>query len=165
MRKGKKQRFARQEASRYKKLKKTSWRRADGMHSKMRRRLGGKGASPAVGYGSPARYKGLHPCGLKEVGIHNPSELDKIEDGQAVRISSRVGKRKRIELLKKIKELKLKVLNPTIGKVVIGDVDDLERFSEIKEYVRNFSFSEDVEDEEELLAKAKELGIKLEKGK
>jgi len=161
MGKGKKQRFVRQEAARYKRLKK-AWRRPDGMHSKMRKGIGGKGKSPSIGHGTPSADRDVHPCGMKEVLIHNLSELEGLGTGEAVRFSSRLSRRKKMEALKKAKTMKLKVLNPKLGSIVIGNADELERFAEVKEHVQKFSLSESVEEEEEITSKAKKLGIKLE---
>lgn len=103
--------FLRSKSSRYKRLGK-SWRKPRGRHHKMRRSFGGKPASPAIGYGGKAEQRCLHPSGYAEVLIHTPGELDSLDkDKQAVRIAAKVGKRKRDEILKKAKKLKLKVLN------------------------------------------------------
>jgi large subunit ribosomal protein L32e len=56
--------FQRGDASSYKKLGK-SWRKPRGRHNKMRKHLGGKMASPAVGYGTKAGLRGLHPLGIQ----------------------------------------------------------------------------------------------------
>jgi large subunit ribosomal protein L32e len=55
--------------------------------------------------------KGMHPSGYREILISNPSELKK-KNGIAVRISAKVGMRKRLEIQKKAEELGIKVLNP-----------------------------------------------------
>ena len=103
--------FQRGEAWRYKKLGK-SWRKPRGRHSKMRKRLGGKLASPAVGYGTKKGLRGLHPSGYREVLVYNPDALDTVDKKtHAARIAAGVGKRKRGEILKKAKKLKLVVLN------------------------------------------------------
>ncbi|MDP6459492.1 MAG: 50S ribosomal protein L32e [Candidatus Hydrothermarchaeota archaeon] len=103
--------FQRGEAWRYKKLGK-SWRKPRGRHSKMRKRLGGKMASPTIGYGTKDGLRGLHPSGYREVLVYNPNALDMVDkETQAVRIAAGVGKRKRGEILKKAKKLKLVVLN------------------------------------------------------
>lgn len=103
--------FQRGEAARYRKLGK-SWRKPRGRHNKMRNRIGGKPASPAVGRGTKKDVRGLHPSGYREVLVHNLNALEEIDRKiQAVRIASGVGKKKRGEILKKAKKLKLVVLN------------------------------------------------------
>jgi large subunit ribosomal protein L32e len=92
---------------------KESWRRPRGIHSKIRRREKSKIKMPSVGYGAPKELKHLHPSGFKEVLVYNLNDLQKIDPKkEAARIAHTVGKKKRIELLKKAEELKIKVLNP-----------------------------------------------------
>ena len=113
--KKKKPKFLRQMWKAYKRIRKVKWRRPKGSQSKLRKRMKGKGAVVSIGYGSPKEVRGLHPCGLKEVLVHNPKELEKVDpEREVVRISSRVGKKKRIEIIKKAEELKIKVLNPQV---------------------------------------------------
>ncbi|MBM4240118.1 MAG: 50S ribosomal protein L32e [Euryarchaeota archaeon] len=107
----KKPKFRRQESFRYKKLGE-KWRKPKGRTSKMRRYEKGKPAMPNVGYGSPKDRRGLHPSGYKDVLISNIRELKSLDPStQAGRISSTVGKRKKEILLKKAKELGIKILN------------------------------------------------------
>ncbi len=112
--KNKKPSFLRQDAHRIKKLKK-KWRRPSGRHSKMRLNLRGYRKQVSVGYGSPKKVKFLNKDGLKEIVVNNLRDLETVKEG-VVCIGSKVGLKKKIELLNKIKELKLKVVN-------IKDVD------------------------------------------
>jgi len=89
------------------------WRKPRGMHSKLRRHKKAKGFLPQPGYGSPKDLKYLHPSGFEEVPVFNIKDLEKINPSkQACRIASTVGKKKRLEIMKKTEELKIKVLNP-----------------------------------------------------
>ncbi|WP_088336245.1 50S ribosomal protein L32e [Methanopyrus sp. KOL6] len=109
--KRKKPKFRRQEWHRYKRLGE-KWRRPKGRHSKMRRKLKNRPKMPNPGYGSPKKVRGLHPSGYEEVLVYNPKDLEKIDPKrQAARIASRVGKRKRQEILDKAEELGIVVLN------------------------------------------------------
>lgn len=102
--------FKRAEYFRYKKLGE-KWRKPRGRHHKMRTYLGGKLSSPAIGYRTRAEVRGLHPSGYREVLVHNLKDLESIDKKtQAVRISGKVGKRKREIILKEVEKLKLKVL-------------------------------------------------------
>ncbi len=107
-----KKRFKRQEHARYKKLGE-KWRRPRGKTSKMRRYEKGKPAMPSIGYKSPRRGRGLHPSGYEDVIINNLDELESLDPlRQAGRIASTVGARKRELMLKRAKELGIKILNP-----------------------------------------------------
>jgi len=88
------------------------WRRNKGLHGKVRRHEKGKNKMPTIGYRAPKELRYLHPSGLKEALVFNLSDLEKIDQKtEAARISHAVGKKKRVEILKKAEELKIKVLN------------------------------------------------------
>ncbi|MEM7821208.1 MAG: 50S ribosomal protein L32e [Candidatus Aenigmatarchaeota archaeon] len=109
----KKPKFLRSGWKAYKRLRKAKWRKARGMHSKIRRREKGKPKMPNIGYGAPKRLKYLHPSGFREILVCNVKDLEKINpEKEAVKISSTVGKKKREEILKRAEELNIKILNP-----------------------------------------------------
>ncbi len=88
---------------------KPKWRRPRGLHSKLRLRKKGHSKVPKIGYGSPK--EGLSPE-FETTIIYNLKDLENINPkSQAVLIAGSVGKKKKIELLKKIKTLKINVLN------------------------------------------------------
>lgn len=92
---------------------KSPWRRPRGINSKIREKKKGKLPMPSVSYGAPKDMRYLHPSGFKEILVHNLGELEKVnKEKEAVRIASSVGNKKRGDILKKVEELKLKVLNP-----------------------------------------------------
>jgi len=108
----KKPKFVRR-AGRWLKRLGEKWRRPRGSQAKVRKRLKGKPRMPSIGYGAPKELRGLHPSGLKEVLVHTPHELERIDPKkEAVKIASTVGRKKRIEILRKAEELKIKILNP-----------------------------------------------------
>ncbi|NOZ81575.1 MAG: 50S ribosomal protein L32e [Candidatus Micrarchaeota archaeon] len=118
--KSRKPKFLRQNWFRLKRLGE-KWRRPKGRHSKLRRSFKAKGFKPDPGYGSPREVRGLHPCGLKEVLVFRPQDLEKINpEKECARISAKVGKKKRMEILKKAEELKIKVLNKGVENVSDG---------------------------------------------
>lgn len=91
----------------------TSWRKPRGIQSKVKIKQKGRIRMPNVGYGAPRALKYLHPSGFKEILVHNVAELMKVDKiKEAVKIAHTVGNRKRSEVLKKAKEMKIKVLNP-----------------------------------------------------
>lgn len=70
------------------------------------------GAMPSIGYRTPKTFRDFHPSGLKEVLVSNPKEIMAMGDESvAVRFASGIGKKKRVEMLKKADEKKLFVLN------------------------------------------------------
>ena len=103
--------FIRQDNPKRPKLKDV-WRKPKGVHSKIRHHFKGRRKMPSPGYKSPAKVKGLHATGLEMIAVFSPQDLAKIKkDAQGIIISKSVGKRKRLEILKKSKELGIKVLN------------------------------------------------------
>ncbi|MEM5778509.1 MAG: 50S ribosomal protein L32e [Candidatus Aenigmatarchaeota archaeon] len=110
--KRKKPEFLRKRGGIYKRLG-LKWRTPRGIHSQLRKHKREAGNLPKPGYGSPKEVKGLHPSGFEEILVFNVKDLEKINpQKQAVRIASKVGKKKRLEIMKRAEELKLKVLNP-----------------------------------------------------
>ena len=89
------------------------WRAPKGIHSKLRMHKREAGNLPRVGYGSPRSVKGLHPSGFEEIMVYNSNDVSKVNpQTQACRISSTVGRKKKMEIMKKANEMKIKVLNP-----------------------------------------------------
>lgn len=106
--------FLRRTWSRYSKLgkgrkKKRVWRRPTGRHNKMREKRKGYPAVVSIGYKSnrESRLK------IKEkipVKIYNIKDLEKIKENE-IAVVGNVGKRKKIEIAKKSKEMKIKIYN------------------------------------------------------
>jgi len=93
-----------------------TWRKPRGRYSNKRKKLKEAGPIPCIGYRQPKAVRGLHPSGYKEVLVHNVKELEKIDPKtEAARIASQVGLKKRLEIMKKAKELGIKILNPVRG--------------------------------------------------
>jgi large subunit ribosomal protein L32e len=88
------------------------WRRPRGKDNPMRLKLKGHPPVASVGYGTPEVIRGLHPSGLIPVVISNVKELEKLDPSKfLVYISSTVGLRKRLELIRKALELGFRVAN------------------------------------------------------
>ena len=108
----KKPRFLRQSATAYKRLGK-KWRKPRGIQSKLLHHEKSRGKMPSPSYGAPKKLRGLHPSGFKEVLVCSLKDLDKIDNKkEAVKISGKVGKKKKLTIIKKAEELKIRVLNP-----------------------------------------------------
>lgn len=120
--KRKKPRFVRQGGLHLKRVG-MKWRKARGIQSKLRQYKKNRGFLPKAGYGSPITSRYLHPSGLEEVLIHNVEGLKNIDSiKQCCRIASGVGKKKRIDILKKANELKIKILNPSRAEPIKKEV-------------------------------------------
>lgn len=106
-------RFVRCESWRLVRVKE-NWRRPRGISSKMRLEV--KGWPPRVksGYGKPKAVRHLHPSGFKEVLVYRPEDLDKVDpETQAIRIAHSVGRKKRLAIIERARELQIRVLNPS----------------------------------------------------
>jgi len=113
--KKKKPEFLRQEYFKHARLEE-KWRRPKGKHSKLRKHEKSRGSLPNPGYRSPKLVRGLNKLGFREVVINNPKELEKLnKDEDMAVIGSSVGKKKRLEILKKAEELGIRVANPRIN--------------------------------------------------
>lgn len=87
------------------------WRKPKGTQNKMRKKKKGKGKMPSPGYGK--KDKGKHPSGFYEKLVHNLEEIENVDtDKEAIRISRKVGKKKKEKILKKAEKEGIKVLNP-----------------------------------------------------
>jgi large subunit ribosomal protein L32e len=109
--KARKPTFVRSYFSRKKNLKKC-WRKADGLHNKIRLCHRGQSGRVEVGYGSPREVRGLSREGLLFVTVANVSQLNGLDSkSQIVVISSTVGNKKRLAILSEAKKIGLKVYN------------------------------------------------------
>lgn len=103
--------FRRQDSQRYKKVKNT-WRKPKGIQSKQRKEEKGHPAKPKVGRKKPEEDREKHPSGYREKLVHNLDEIQQVDkEKTAVRISAKVGKRKRKKIEKKAREKNIKILN------------------------------------------------------
>lgn len=109
--KSKMPRFTAQDIHKKKRIRKR-WRRPRGLHSKMRLNKKGYRRGVAVGYGSPKAVKGLHKSGLGQNLVLSVKELDGLDQKtQGVIVSGKVGLKKKLDIIKKAKELGLTILN------------------------------------------------------
>ena len=107
--------FRRQESWRYKRVAE-NWRRPRGVTSKMRKEESGHPAKVKVGYGSNLSTRGLHPRGLVERLVWRESDLELLDPKVCiVRVSARVGEKKRLGIIEKARERNFHIANP--GKI------------------------------------------------
>lgn len=100
--------FLRQDANRNKSLAK-KWRKAKGMHSKMRLHLRGRRKSPSPGYASPAAVKGLSRQGLRERIVKNLKGLQSFDPAREIVVFGHIGLKKKLRLMKLCAEKKYSV--------------------------------------------------------
>jgi large subunit ribosomal protein L32e len=107
--------FIRQESWRYARLA-TNWRKPKGIDNHQRKQKRGWPALVKIGYGGPKVAKGLHPSGYTDNLVYNLKDLEKLNpktDG--IRFGHGVGKRKRLEMITKAKEMNFKVFNARVS--------------------------------------------------
>ncbi len=103
--------FHRQEWFRYKKLG-DAWRKPRGKHSKSREHRGYRPPNVESGFRGPSEVRALHPSGFKEVYVTNLKDIDRVNPStEAIRISSKVGMKKRMMIQEKAHTVGIKILN------------------------------------------------------
>jgi large subunit ribosomal protein L32e len=129
--------FRRVESWRYKRVS-DSWRKARGIDSNTRKKKKSGIKSPTVGYRNPKKIRGLHPSGYEEVRITTIQDLKSLNKNlHAIKISSKVGSKKRVALIDYCQRRGFKILNLGISQ------RELERLEAIAEAPLS-----DMEDEE-----------------
>ena len=103
--------FIRQDIRKKARLK-IKWRKPRGLDSKIRRKLNGRAKPVSQGYRSPKNVRGLHQGGLRQFIIRTIKDVDKLSPKEyCLIISSSLGKKKRVEALKKAGEKGFQVVN------------------------------------------------------
>lgn len=103
--------FIRQDIRKKARLK-IKWRKPRGLDSKIRRNLNGRARGVSQGYRSPKNVRGLHKSGLRQFIIRTIKDMDKLSPKEyCLIISSSLGKKKRVEALKKAEEKNFQVVN------------------------------------------------------
>lgn len=100
---------------------KPSWRKPKGIDNRQRRRFRGNAPMPKIGYGSAKATKHMLPCGFRKVTISNLSELEMLimsNRVNAAEVAHNISAKKRIEIIKRAKELDVKITNPTARLII-----------------------------------------------
>ncbi len=136
--------FRRVESWRYKRVK-DSWRKARGIDSNTRKKKKSGVKSPTVGYRNPKKVRGLHPSGYEEVRVITVQDLENLNKNRhAIKISSKLGSKKRIALIDLCQRRGFKILNLGISQ------RELERLEAIAETPLSDMEDEDFLDIDEL---------------
>jgi len=123
--KKKKPSFRRVESWRYVRVK-DSWRKARGIDSKTRKKKKSGVKSPSVGYRTPKSVRGIHPSGFEEVRVEVIDDLNDLNPKRhAIKISGRLGARKRIELVDYAQKKNFRILNIGVSQKVIEEFEEL----------------------------------------
>ena len=111
--------FLRHTAHKYSKLglrrkKKKIWRRPTGRDNKMREKRRGHPAVVSIGYSTAKKTRG-NIMEKTPIIIRNLSQIEKIQKNQ-IAILGNIGKKKKIEIVKKAKELKVEIYKLNLDK-------------------------------------------------
>merc|ERR1711970_226705 len=109
----KKKHFIRHQSDKYGRVKE-AWRKPRGIDNPVRRRMRGNRPMPSIGHGNDKRAKHVLQNGFKKCLIHNIRELDALmmlHKTYAAEIAHGVSARKRVQLIKRAKEINVKVTN------------------------------------------------------
>ena len=135
--KEKKPDFIRQDYQRRKRLgRKLKWRKPKGIHSKIRHHFKGRRKMPSPGYKSPKKVKGFHSSGLIMVRVFSAADVKNIKkENEGIIIPKNIGMKKRLEILKKSKELGVKTLNLNLDENIkrIEEFINSKKKKEVKE--------------------------------
>lgn len=123
--KRKKPSFRRVESWRYKRVK-DSWRKARGIDSRTRKKKKGGVRSPGAGYRSPKEVRGLHPSGYEEVRVETIKDFEGLSTKtHAVKISGRLGARKRMQIVEYAQIRNFKVLNVGVSQQELESLESI----------------------------------------
>jgi len=140
----------------HKKRLRKRWVRPRGLHSKVALKRSGHPRRVSTGYGSPREVRGLSREGLIVKVIFNEKELDGVnKEKDGIIVSTNVGMKKKMALLKKAKERGVKVLN------INADEYMKRKEEEIKERLEKKKEKKDKKKEEKKKAKGEKLEEKL----
>ncbi len=107
--------FVREESWRYVRLAE-NWRKPKGIDNHQRKQKKGWPALVRIGYGTPKIAKGLHPSGFTDNLVYNLKDLQNLDPKKdGIRFGHGVGKKKRLEIIAKAKEMNFKVFNARVS--------------------------------------------------
>lgn len=113
-------RFTRHEWEDYPGKLATSWRRPRGIDSRVRRQFRSNKPLVKIGYGTVRSHRHVLPCGFKKFLVRNVGDLEVLLMNNrvyAAEIATNLNCRNRELILKRARELNVKVLNPSTKQV------------------------------------------------
>ena len=117
--------FRRVESWRFKRVK-NSWRKSRGIDSQTRKKEKSGVKSPSIGYRSPKKVRGIHPSGYKEVMVFNVNDLKGLNNKKhALKLSGRLGAKKRIALIDYAQNRGFKILNVGISQAELESLESM----------------------------------------
>ncbi|MFX0012900.1 MAG: 50S ribosomal protein L32e [Candidatus Hermodarchaeota archaeon] len=135
--------FRRVESWRYKRVK-DSWRKARGIDSQTRKKEKSGVKSPSIGYRGPKKVRGLHPSGYEEIRVHNIDDMKSLNNKKhAIKVSTKLGVKKRISVIDYAQSKGFKVLNLGISQ---SEMEHLE--SALESSITDLEDEELLEDED-----------------
>ena len=131
--KSKKPNFVRQDAHKKPKLG-NKWRKPKGIQSKMRLHRRGYRRSVSKGWKSPKEVRGLDKGGFMPIIVHTITQLNNIDkETQSIIISSNIGQRKKIDLVKEALKLNLIITNFDASEYLKKVEEELKKKKQVKE--------------------------------
>ena len=129
-RKAKKPNFQRTKFRAYVKLgkgqkSKRKYRKAKGIHNKIRAKWKGRPKRVEIGYKNQKNLRGLIE-GKMPINVISMGDLRTIKEGDLV-IIGKIGRKKKLEIIKKVEEKKAEVLNVNIKKFLKNVEDEKKR--------------------------------------
>lgn len=91
-----------------KRKNKQKWRNPTGRHNKIREKIAGHPARVRIGYGTKKDSE-------EKIKVSNMKGLDGVESGKEITLS-RIGKKKKMEIVKKTQEKGIKISNLNVKK-------------------------------------------------
>jgi large subunit ribosomal protein L32e len=135
--------FRRVESWRHLRVK-DPWRKARGIDSQTRMKTKSGVRSPGKGYRAPKKVRGIHPSGYEEVRVETINDLESLNNKKhALKISSKLGAKKRMALIDQSKRRGFKILNIGISQ---REIDQLE--AQLETSIAGLDDDEYLEDEE-----------------
>ena len=142
------------------------WRRPRGLQSKMRHQFKGYSRLVKQGWRSPVEVRGTLPSGDAPLIVHNVNEVSKLKSNTGVLIAKTVGNKKRLEMIHKAEELKIRVLNIKVDKfktTMANTMADKKKIKAVKQEKKKKSIEEAVKKSEKDKEKKEKVAAAVDK--